>query len=238
MRLLPMAHYLAVALASSSSHFAELEGHANFTVPSSGELVQTFYKIVGEIENTHKVPLLTLHGGPGFGHNYLTPLHELHRDLGTPVIFYDQVGCGHSTHFREKLGDEAFWTVELFVREIDNLVDTLGLRERGFDILGHSWGGALAATYAARQPVGLRKLVISSAPASAALITKSRHYLLSQFPDKIQRVLRAEDYGSEEYQEAQALWTSEHVCNIDPFPPDLQKSLENSNNDSTAYMTM
>lgn len=51
---------------------------------------------------------------------------------------YDQIGCGRSTDLPEKLGDEAFWSVELFVAELDNL----GLRETGFHLLGQSWGGS------------------------------------------------------------------------------------------------
>ncbi|HYU75049.1 MAG TPA: hypothetical protein VEL31_20470 [Ktedonobacteraceae bacterium] len=40
------------------------------------------------------IPLLTLHGGPGFPHDYLEPLQQLADER--PVIFYDQLGCGKS----------------------------------------------------------------------------------------------------------------------------------------------
>lgn len=39
-------------------------------------------------------PLLTVHGGPGLGHDYLEPLTALARPR--KVVFYDQYGCGGS----------------------------------------------------------------------------------------------------------------------------------------------
>ena len=39
-------------------------------------------------------PILTLHGGPGVGHDYLEPLEALADEW--PVVFFDQLGCGNS----------------------------------------------------------------------------------------------------------------------------------------------
>ena len=39
-----------------------------------------------------------------------------------PVIMYDQLGCGNSTHLPEKMGDGDFWTPDLFLAELDNLL--------------------------------------------------------------------------------------------------------------------
>ncbi len=89
----------------------------------------------------------------------MSPLVDLNDAYDIPIIFYDQVGCARSTHLQEKLGDETFWTLYLFIAEIDNLVDHLGLREKGFSVVGHSWGGVLGSMYAARRPHGLKKLI-------------------------------------------------------------------------------
>ncbi|KAI1253296.1 hypothetical protein MGN70_005504 [Eutypa lata] len=91
------------------------------------------------------------------------------------------IGCGRSTHLPEKLGDEAFWSVELFVRELDNLIDYLGLRETGFHLLGQSWGGMLIGSYATRRPNGPRKLVISGSPASMPLYKEACTQRPSEF---------------------------------------------------------
>lgn len=51
------------------------------------------------------------------------------------MVFYDQIGSGRSTHLREKKGDEAFWSEELFWGELENLVRGLGIEECEFDVL-------------------------------------------------------------------------------------------------------
>ena len=38
-----------------------------------------------------KTPIIIIHGGPGFTHNYLIPL-KLLAEFGHPVVFYDQAG--------------------------------------------------------------------------------------------------------------------------------------------------
>ena len=109
------------------------------TIPFEGS--ETWYRITGSLEDG--VPLIALHGGPGATHEYLLSLTDLAGDRA--VVHYDQVGNGRSTHYPDR-GAE-FWTVELFVRELHNLVDALGIRG-GHHVLGQSWGGFLAQEYA------------------------------------------------------------------------------------------
>ena len=45
---------------------------------------QVWYQIVG---NKNAIPLLVLHGGPGYPHDYLEPIADLANER--PVIFYD-----------------------------------------------------------------------------------------------------------------------------------------------------
>lgn len=189
-------------------------------------------------------PLIVLHGGPGGGHGYLAPLSELYETYKIPIIFYDQVGCGNSTHFREKMGDTSFWTFELFYAELDNLVDHFQLREKGFYLLGQSWGGILAGAYASRQPspVGLRKLVISSGPASIPLYVKGCQKLLSQLPEDVRNALedcdRRGDYESPEFEKAAAVFYGRHVCRLDPYPDAVTSAFANLKDDPTSYLTM
>ena len=63
------------------------------TIPYAGG--ETWYRIVGDDEEPGKPALLALHGGPGASHDYLEPLEALSA-TGRRVIFYDQIGCGHS----------------------------------------------------------------------------------------------------------------------------------------------
>lgn len=84
---------------------------------------------------------------------------------------YDQLGCGRSTHLPHLRGDADFWTVGLFLRELENLLEKLGVED--YDLLGQSWGGMLGSEHAVHQPKGLKKLIISNSPASMKLCTCS-----------------------------------------------------------------
>src|SRR4051794_622965 len=85
------------------------------------------------------VPLLCLHGGPGWSHNYVQPM----EDLATRrrVIFYDQLGCGRS----DRPDDPSLWTLERSVGELAAVRDALGLER--MHLWGSSWGGVLAVCY-------------------------------------------------------------------------------------------
>lgn len=117
-------------------------GKAPFKIPNHDLQGETAYEIYGDLESG-QVPLICLHGGPGIPHGYMVPISLVLIDYGVPVVMYDQMGCGESTHFPERKGDTTLWNPELFVAELDNLRQALGIKT--FDLLGHSWGGMLAA---------------------------------------------------------------------------------------------
>jgi len=217
------------------------EGKVAINIPNAGKPCETWYKIVGDLASG-VTPLVTLHGGPGASHEYLLPFIDLHTKYGTPVIFYDQVGCGNSTRLREKDGDESFWTVDLFIDELDNLVDHLDLRKRGYDILGQSWGGMLGGVYTARNPVGLRKVILADSPADVPLMMKGVNELVKGLPEDVQRDLeectRDKDFESDKYKNACKVFYKKHLCRVHPFPPELKKALENLEEDPTVYGTM
>ncbi|KAI1130604.1 Alpha/Beta hydrolase protein [Nemania abortiva] len=205
------------------------EGEVGFPAPGAGKPCSTWYKVVGKLEVP---PLIALHGGPGAGHEYMETPVDLYEQHGIPIVLYDQVGCGRSTHFREKHGDAGFWTMDLFVAELDNLIDHLRLRDVGFSLLGRSWGGILAGAYACRRPKGLKKLIIAGGPASMPLYMEGCKQLLASFlPTK-------GDYESEEFTKASAVFYARHFCRLDPFPEAIQIGFQLLKEDPTAYLTM
>jgi proline-specific peptidase len=210
-------------------------------LPNAGKPVSTWYRVTGDLSCPGPA-LVLLHGGPGAGHNYLSSLLDIYDRFHIPIVMYDQIGAGHSTHFREKMGDEEFWKIDIFIRELDNLIDHLGLREEGFHILGQSWGGVLAGSYASLQPIGLRKVVIASGPSDISLYIKGTRELLAQLPEDVQKTIkdceRRGDYESPEYERASAVYAARYVCRTDPWPQPLKDTFANLKDDPTAYLTM
>lgn len=199
---------------------------------------KTWYKLFGTLTPT-STPLICLHGGPGVSHNYLLPLQAVTANTSTPVIVYDQLGCGKSTHLPSQPEPKKFWTPKLFLDELDNLVEKLGIEK--YDVLGQSWGGMLGAMHAINRPKGLRKLIIADSPASMELWVKTAERLKRGLPKDVQEVLeRCEREGktdTEEYEAAVMVFYQKHVCRI-PFPQDLLDSFEELKKDNTVYGTM
>lgn len=216
------------------------EGEVAFDAPNAGKPCKTWYRIIGDLKSGP--PLIGLHGGPGAGHEYILPLTDLHEKHGIPIILYDQIGCGRSTHFREKENDTTFWTFDLYIQELDNLVDYLKLRDTGFYLLGHSWGGMFGSLYASRRPRGLKKLINSSGPASVPLIVKGYDKLFAALPDDIRKIIedamKSGDYDSPEFEKATAVFYSRHMCRLDPMPAGVQCAFEHLKEDPTAYLTL
>ena len=168
----------------------------------------------------------------------MLPYKELTERIGIPTIFYDQMGNGRSTSLPEKKGDGTFWTEDLFIDELNNLVDELGLRQRGFDILGHSWGGMLGSAYACSQPAGLRRVIITDAPADVRLWEEAARELVSRLPDNVREVLENEQKlaGSKEFEAAMATFRQHYLCKVDA--PEIQLVFNHILEDSTVFETM
>lgn len=196
----------------------------------------TWYRVTGG-ERASLPPLVVLHGGPGALHNYTLRIAQ----LATPeraVIHYDQLGCGRSTHLPEKGPD--FWTVELFLAELDALLGHLGIAG-GYHLLGQSWGGMLGAEHAVRAPAGLRSLIIANSPPSMALWLEEANRLRGLLPAEVQATLLAHEAAgttsSPEYEAATAVFYARHVCRV-PYPAEVQASFDGIAADPTVYHTM
>jgi L-proline amide hydrolase len=201
---------------------------------------QTWYRITGDLADG-RTPLVVAHGGPGATHDYLLRLSALAGPAfgNRPVIHYDQVGNGRSTHRPD--ADPSYWTVDLFVAELQNLLDHLGIAG-DHALLGQSWGGMLAAEYAVRRPAGLRRLVIADSPASIGLWLEAAAELRRQLPPEVDETLRRhEDAGTTddpEYAEAMAVFYARHVCRVVPNPPEVRATFDAIDADPTVYHTM
>ncbi|KAL1853967.1 hypothetical protein Daus18300_011634 [Diaporthe australafricana] len=219
------------------------EGRIPFQVSGNLDIsCSTYYKVFGDL-SSGAPPVIFLHGGPGGGHEYLLSFAELWPQYGLPVVLYDQIGCGASTHLPQTAGDKDFWQESLFVAELDNLIDHLKLRDGpGFHLFGQSWGGLLGVAFAARQPRGLQRLVLASGLASMDLSEKSIQLCRSELPIDVQEVLNKAvqdaDYKSQAFRDAMMIFQKKFVCRADPLPEELMRSLKHLGEDQTVYGTM
>src|SRR5919198_724152 len=193
------------------------------TVPFDlgAESAETWFRVTGELrpdDPDAPAPLVVLHGGPGATHDYLISVADL-AEGGRPVVHYDQLGNGRSTHYPDRGAD--FWTVDLFVRELHNLVDALGIAGR-HHILGQSWGGFLGQEYALTHPPGLRALVLADTAASFPDFVAEANRLRALLPPEVEATLRRhEEAGTTddpEYVEACNVFYERHLFRLDPWP--------------------
>jgi L-proline amide hydrolase len=153
-------------------------------------------------------------------------------------VLYDQIGCGRSQHLPDAPMD--FWSVDLFRRELQALLEHLGIAAR-YHLLGQSWGGMLGMEHALEHPPGLRSLVIANSPASMELWVSEANRLRMLLPEEVQETLtRHEEAGttdSADYEQAVMVFYERHLCRI-PFPEGLQRSFAQMDEDPTVYHTM
>jgi len=99
-------------------------------------------------------PVVLLAGGYALAHGYLKPIGDA-LAVAHRVILPDQRGTGLS-----KLGEYNRTTLNLekLVADLDALRMHLGLRK--LNLLGHSWGGMLAISYAAAHPSRIESMVL------------------------------------------------------------------------------
>ncbi len=199
---------------------------------------RTWYRVSGSI-GSPLLPLVVAHGGPGCTHDYVDSFKDIAALDGRPVIHYDQLGNGNSTRLPEKGPD--FWTVSLFLEELDALLSHLGIASR-YAFLGQSWGGMLGAEHAVRQPEGLKALVIANSPANMHTWVAEANRLRRDLPQVVQdTLLKHEEAGTltdPDYLAASRVFYARHVCRVVPWPPEVARTFAIMDVDNTVYRNM
>jgi proline iminopeptidase len=144
--------FLAQFSCSTAKKDATLSSPDQEGYVDAGGGVRLFFRLMGSGRDT----LVVIHGGPGFSMDYfledLRPLAANHV-----LLFYDQRGAGGST----LVSDSASLDSQRFVDDLEAL--RKHFRISRLNLLGHSWGTAVAALYAMKYPVHLSKMIIVGA---------------------------------------------------------------------------
>lgn len=176
------ARGLAIALVLATPGCLDPEDPGNLVPPTVDEdpaLPRLDVTVAGHRRGLHlerfgdpeAAPLLVLHGTYS-DYRHLRPLALALSDR-YHVIAWDQRGAGLS----ERITREEF-TLESAIEEIDAVREAL-VPGQPVTLLGHSWGGGLAAMYAGRYPDDVEQLVLAEPmPLDAARMTDQAREIL------------------------------------------------------------
>jgi proline iminopeptidase len=122
----------------------------------------TFKVWTKRVGNNPTIKVLLLHGGPGATHEYFEAFDSYFPGAGIEYYYYDQLGSAYS----DQPDDPSLLDTARFVEEVEQVRKALGLDNKNFYLLGHSWGGILAIEYALKYQQNLKGLIISNMMAS------------------------------------------------------------------------
>lgn len=120
--------------------------------PFAHRFIETPQGAMHYVDEGRGDPVLCLHGNPTWSflwRDFVTGLRDRHR-----VVAPDHIGFGLS----DKPEDEAAYTVEAHVRNLEALVLDLDLRN--VTLVMQDWGGPIGLAMAARHPERIKALVV------------------------------------------------------------------------------
>jgi pimeloyl-ACP methyl ester carboxylesterase len=136
-----------------------------------------------DVEGTKLVPegprmrerptLLLLHGGPGFDHSIYRPAYSALSDVAQ-IVYLDHRGNGRSED-----GPRESWTLAQWGDDVRAFCEALGIIEPV--VLGASFGGMVAMSYATRHPDHPSKMVLISTEAVGGSYPERRVALFERF---------------------------------------------------------
>jgi proline iminopeptidase len=153
-----------------------------------------FYHAIGQGE-----PVIIIHGGPVLDQSYMIDhfkeLAKHHR-----LIFYDQRACGKST----AEVDTSSMTMKNLIDDIDQLRQKLGLDQ--VHVLGHSWGGGLAAMYAIEYPLKVKSLVLCDAMPPSFRLWSQEEELIAKRTSSYDSLLEDQIKAQEGFKKQEVKW--------------------------------
>ena len=221
--LVPLAASLSAAPARAAPASADVQTGGSRMVGVGGGKYRVWTKRVGH----GRIKMLTLHGGPGFNHEYLECFEDFLPQEGIEFYYYDQLGSSYS----DQPDDTTLWTIPRFVEEVEEVRTALGLDD--FYLYGHSWGGMLGIEYLLKYGNHVKGYIHSNMSASVASYAGYTATLRSALPPDVIAVLdkyeAKGDYENGEYQQALMTVYARHICRLDPWPEPLERAFRHAN---------
>ena len=151
-----------------------------------------WYEIYGAEYND---TLLYLHGGPGASClDFVNQARALSEKMR--VVILDQLGVLRS----EAIAENESYSMEYQIEMLEEMRKLLGIEK--WSILGHSYGGMLAALYAHSYPNSVHKIILEcpslwfedSARSTAEYLSEHIHSLNDEQANKLCEKIKFEDY--------------------------------------------
>ena len=226
-----MTFAIVLSLFAAAALGADVKTGGSKMIPLDGGKYSVWTKQVGPAP----AKILTLHGGPGFPHDYLECFEDFLPQKGISFYYYDQLGVGNS----DNPDDASLWTIDRYREEVEQVRKGLGLDQ--FILYGHSWGGMLGIEYALAHQDHLKALIISDMTAGIDAYEAYAQKLLGELSEADRATLKKyEDAGNYEAPEYQEIMMgkvySAHLVRLDPWPEPALRAFKKFN--TKIYNTM
>lgn len=110
-----------------------------------------------------------IHGGPGADHTSYKPTFS-HLTQNLQLVYFDHRGQGRSAR-----GNKATYTLENNVEDMEALRQYLGLNQ--IVVIGTSYGGMVALSYAVRYPQNVSDLIVVATAANSQFLSIAKQNL-------------------------------------------------------------
>jgi proline iminopeptidase len=182
--------------------------------------------------NNPRIKVLLLHGGPAATAEYMECFESFFPKEGFEFYEYDQLGSYRS----DKPADSSLWTTERFVEEVEQVRMAIGADKNNFYLLGNSWGGILAMSYALKYQDNLKGLIIANMMASCPDYGKYADEVLAKQMDpavlaEVKAIEAKGDFTNPRYMELlMPNFYAKHICRLAEWPEPVNRSFSHINN--------
>jgi proline iminopeptidase len=182
--------------------------------------------------NNPRIKVLLLHGGPAATAEYMECFESFFPREGFEFYEYDQLGSYRS----DKPTDSSLWTTERFVEEVEQVRMAIGADKNNFYLLGNSWGGMLAMSYALKYQDNLKGLIIANMMASCPDYGKYADEVLAKQMDpavlaEVNAIEAKGDFTNPRYMELlMPNFYAKHICRLAEWPEPVNRSFSHLNN--------